>query len=112
LEASWESVRDTTPTETTSEPCSPFPFFQLPPDLRVQLYNEALIKLVRLRPPKDGHPLELAVYAKNFADPNVRLVSKQFRDEYMYEGEKKTILVVEDTPDYDWAFVRVPRNIP
>jgi paired amphipathic helix protein Sin3a len=107
----WESLRETTPTGTNRVPTSPFPFFRLPAELRMQIYNEALIKLVKLQPPKDDPPLELVVHAKNFADPNMRLVSKQFRDEYMYEAEKKTNLIVEDTPDYEWTFVRVPCNV-
>ena len=109
--AYWDPVRATTPTRTTSESSKRFTFFQLPAELRIQIYNEALIKLVKLRPPNDGRPLQLVVYAKDFADPNLRLVSKQFRDEYMSEAEKKTILVVEDAPGYKWTFVRVPRNI-
>ncbi|KAK5108867.1 hypothetical protein LTR62_007757 [Meristemomyces frigidus] len=85
---------------------TPFRFFDLPRELRDQIYTESL---VYKRKYLSQHGARLR--GRQVAHPNILLISKQFKTEYLERAEEHTTLVIVDRPEFHGEKITLPREI-
>jgi hypothetical protein len=94
-------------TVTAPELSKPaFPFFDLPRELRDEVYDSGLIF-------KQKIPTQTAarLRGRRVANPTLLQVSKQFRQEYLERAERQTCLVVVDRPEYHGESIKLPTSL-
>ena len=80
----------------------PFRFFDLPTELRIRIYQHALVEV---RESVDQS--NLVVRMKNTPNFNALNVNRLFGREYFHEAKKQTHLVIDDNASYKWQFVKL-----
>lgn len=85
---------------------TPFPLFHLPPELRLLIYRYAHIVEQDY---VDDSGLLLRV--KNCPLTNAVEVGGDFSKEYLQEVGQRTHLIIDDSPEYAWEFMKPFRHL-
>ncbi|KAF2764785.1 hypothetical protein EJ03DRAFT_16056 [Teratosphaeria nubilosa] len=83
-----------------------FRFFDLPRELRDQIYYDSLI-FKRKFESQHGSRLR----ARRMADVNLLVISHRFREEYLERAERHTCVVVTDRGIYHGEFLKLPNPL-
>ena len=93
-------------TNLTTKDDSTFDFFRLPRELRDQIYFDSLFY-------KRKYPDQSSarVRGRRVVNPDLLLISKQFKSEYVERAEQHTALIIVDRPEYHGDNITLPNEI-